>query len=93
MLNFGLGALFLLFEESFLFKSVTANEAIFKVVFQEDLLVLVSLYIAISLTFTLLFVINGSGGGALEWQEGVSGSSTDTQKHPNHVFFKYENRP
>ena len=24
----------------------------------------------------------GGGGGALEWQEGVSGSSMDTQKPP-----------
>ena len=24
----------------------------------------------------------GAGGGALEWQEGVSGSSMDTQKAP-----------
>ena len=24
----------------------------------------------------------GGGGGALEWQEGVSGSSMDTQKAP-----------
>ena len=27
------------------------------------------------------------------WQEGVSGSSMDSQMHPNHVFFRYENRP
>ena len=32
-------------------------------------------------------------GGALEWQEGVSGSSMDPQKHPNHVLFRYEKRP
>ena len=30
--------------------------------------------------------VEESGGGALEWQEGVSGSSMDTKKHPNHVF-------
>ena len=32
-------------------------------------------------------------GGALKWQEGVSGSFMDSQKHPNHIFFRYEKRP
>ena len=32
-------------------------------------------------------------GGPLKWQEGVSGSSMDTPKAPNHIFFRYENRP
>ena len=30
----------------------------------------------------MLFVLFTGGGGALEWQEGVSGSSMDTQKAP-----------
>ena len=34
-----------------------------------------------------------SAWGALKWQEGVSGSSMDTQKAPYHIFFRYEKRP
>ena len=34
------------------------------------------------LSKVLRTIIVGPGGGALEWQEGVSGSSMDTQKAP-----------
>ena len=33
------------------------------------------------------------GGGALKWQEGYQARPWSHKKHPNHVFFMYENSP
>ena len=34
----------------------------------------------------------GTGGGALEWQEGYQARPWKHKKHPNHIFFRYENK-
>ena len=36
----------------------------------------------------IVFIYDRRGGGALEWQEGVSGSSMDTQKVPYSGIFQ-----
>ena len=33
------------------------------------------------------------GPGALEWQRGYQALPWTHKKHPNHIFFRYENRP
>ena len=38
-------------------------------------------------------VLNRGGGEGLKWQEGYQARPWTHKKHPNHVFFRYENRP